>query len=408
MRDWGTKVDNTAPAASGILTAAEDNSRFNELKNAVVSAGISLDLAGGPDTDNSMLAQALARYASGAIYLNAGGAVNAYTGVSTATFVLPKAYFKGMMVILRVGYTNTGAATINVNSLGVKKIRTFDDQALIAGQIEANREIHLVYQPTFDGGAGAFVLLPWTDALFGATEGGGGGGGGGGVTLPADAAGYLHNNGAGTLSWGALTASNLASPGWFSAKSGHTLQFKGVVAGDGIKVVSNTNDLTFSAYAVAPDLIAADVRASGVNGGTFTAGARRQRTINTLLRNTIGASLASNRITLPAGTYHGDWTAIVRGVALHKSWVVNASDVVDIQESLPAYAETFSDSSGPSTQESRGLILPFTTTGLKLIEIAHQCTQTRSTDGFGKDTGLNGDGFGVNNVYLVLRLWKIA
>ena len=403
MRDWGTKVDNTAPAASGILTAAEDNSRFNELKNAVVSAGISLDLAGGPDTDNSMLAQALARYASGAIYLNAGGAVNAYTGVSTATFVLPKAYFKGMMVILRVGYTNTGAATINVNSLGVKKIRTFDDQALIAGQIEANREIHLVYQPTFDGGAGAFVLLPWTDALFGATESGGGGGGGGGVTLPADAAGYLHNNGAGTLSWGALTAANLASPGWFSAKSGHTLQFKGVVAGDGIKVVSNTNDLTFSAYGVEPDIMVEDRQASGVYGGTFTQDAWQTRVLNTLAVNKVGATLSGNRPTVPAGTWHGDWRCAVRGVSRHQSRIRNMTANTTIAVSMGGISEPFSSSANPGTQDSRGFIKPFVLSVSSQLELQHQCTTTRATDGFGSQMEFSED-----NIYSVLRLWKIA
>lgn len=50
-----------------------------------------------------------------------------------------------------------------------------------------------------------------------------------------------------------------------------------------------------------------DQRTSGTNGGSVTGGAWYGRTLNTVVDNTItGASLGSNQITLPAGTYDLD------------------------------------------------------------------------------------------------------
>ena len=53
MRDISTKIDNTAPNASGRLSAAEFNSDQVELENSVTSSGIILDGALGADTDLS-------------------------------------------------------------------------------------------------------------------------------------------------------------------------------------------------------------------------------------------------------------------------------------------------------------------------------------------------------------------
>lgn len=158
-----------------------------------------------------------------------------------------------------------------------------------------------------------------------------------------------------------------------------------------------------SGVGLPPDLIVVDAKASGVDSGTFTAGSRQQRTLNTLVRNTISASLAANRVTLPAGTYHGDWRCLARGVARHMSWLRNVSDSTDIMQSLPAFSEPFSATPNPGTQDSRGYITPFTIAASKIVELQHQCTITRATDGFGSDTG-----FGSANWYAILRLWKTA
>ena len=55
----------------------------------------------------------------------------------------------------------------------------------------------------------------------------------------------------------------------------------------------------------APDVIVEDQKTSGTGGGTATASAWTTRTLNTLYRNNNSiASLSSNQVTLPVGTYY--------------------------------------------------------------------------------------------------------
>ena len=162
MRDFATKIDNTAPNASGILTADEDNVRFRELENIVSTAGMTLDGPTGPDTDLNMISQAIARYASGGVVGQDTGGADTYVIGSIGSFILPKSYFKGMMVIFYPGAANTGPSTINVNSIGTKQIYNSIGGALVAGDIAASTLTMLLYDPTLNSGAGAFKIAPWS------------------------------------------------------------------------------------------------------------------------------------------------------------------------------------------------------------------------------------------------------
>jgi len=179
MRTWLSKVDNTAPAATGILTAIEDNARAQEENNAVTTAGITLDATNvGSDTDLNMLGQAMARYASGGVFGTDSGGANAYVVSSVLGYVVPKAYFKSMRLYYEPVATNTGVSTVNAFSLGTKNIYTHTGAALVGGEIVGNRLIELYYDPALNTGSGGFKLAPWANALL---FSGGGGGGGGGV-----------------------------------------------------------------------------------------------------------------------------------------------------------------------------------------------------------------------------------
>lgn len=163
MRDWQTKIDNTAPAATGELTAAEDNARGGELTNAVKSAGITPDAWNiANDSDLTMLGQAMARYASGGIHYIDNGAANAYVLVSpsgTTGFTMPKALFQGMRARFTPRFANTGAAIANVATLGAKSILRHDRSALQAGDIA--RPVDMEYDPSAASGSGAWLLMPW-------------------------------------------------------------------------------------------------------------------------------------------------------------------------------------------------------------------------------------------------------
>jgi hypothetical protein len=57
----------------------------------------------------------------------------------------PDAYHFGLEMTVKVGNTNTGPATVNVNGLGNKAVLRADGSALQAGDLTAGRIVHLVY-----------------------------------------------------------------------------------------------------------------------------------------------------------------------------------------------------------------------------------------------------------------------
>lgn len=174
MRNIDTKIDNTAPAASGRLKAAQWNSTQVEVETLASSAGLTLDGSDGPDTDLSMVAQAVAKYASGAIFASDSGVANAYVLSLIGTFQPPKTYFRGMQVVFYPGNDCTEASTINAFGIGVKKFLRPDASPLEADDVLADRLTSGWYDPSADGGSGAFRMAPWCLPV---TVSGGGGDG---------------------------------------------------------------------------------------------------------------------------------------------------------------------------------------------------------------------------------------
>lgn len=54
------------------------------------------------------------------------------------------------IIVVRAHVANTGAATININSLGAKAIKKKGDAALVVGDILLNDIVFLVYNPARD------------------------------------------------------------------------------------------------------------------------------------------------------------------------------------------------------------------------------------------------------------------
>lgn len=229
MQDFGTKADNSPPPG-GQLSAAEFNNLATENENAVLRSGQTL--SGASDTQ---LAQSLFLHSVKSESFQDSGTANAYvaTPVSGASGVLlPSSYANlgGAIISLKAAAANSGASTLNIGQttgalLGTKAIRTQADAALPAGSIGAGQYFQVVYNPAFDSGNGAWVLLPWTSAALlsarGMTaftvngtfivpanvtrifyEAVGGGGGGGASTAANSAAG---GGGSGAYAKGALS-----------------------------------------------------------------------------------------------------------------------------------------------------------------------------------------------------------
>jgi hypothetical protein len=92
------------------------------------------------------------------------------TGAADAYLVslphAPASYTDGLHVRFKPTNTNTGAATINVNSLGAKSIKKINGDALSAGDLTANGTVDIYYNST----TGFFYLSSAASAGASATE----------------------------------------------------------------------------------------------------------------------------------------------------------------------------------------------------------------------------------------------
>ena len=144
-----------------------------------------------------------------------------------------------------------------------------------------------------------------------------------------------------------------------------------------------------------------DEKANGTDGGTNINGSPstfEPRTLNTVMTNEIsGASLASNKITLPAGTYFIYARVPAFNVDRHKTKLRNTTDSSDTLIGSNSYV------SGSSIQVDSWIIGRFTIAGTKEFQI-HYRNQTVSTN-----TGLGlGHTYGVLEVYTDVQIWKVA
>lgn len=157
MRTYQTKQNKGGlPDSITVLRygAGEFNSLAVEAAAAVSSSGQTPAPADGTGEVSDQLGKALAIYgAGGAGYHKDTGAVNAYVLNPVAPRKSPPAYFDGFTISFAPGTDNTGAATVNVATLGVKDIVDLTGAPLAGGEITGNVEIR------YDSVLGAFILL---------------------------------------------------------------------------------------------------------------------------------------------------------------------------------------------------------------------------------------------------------
>lgn len=126
-------------------------------------------------------------------------------------------------------------------------------------------------------------------------------------------------------------------------------------------------------------MIVRDEKAKNTAGGAFNNSDWRVRDLNTVSYNNIlGASLASNQITLPAGKYHIYASAPACLVAMHQAKLYNVSDSADVIVGTSERAEN-----GVYVQ-SRSIVEGiFEILASKVLELRHQCSTSAATNGFG-------------------------
>lgn len=158
--------------------------------------------------------------------------------------------------------------------------------------------------------------------------------------------------------------------------------------------------LTLSSAQRASDYIEIrDEKAAGTDGGTFTLGAWRTRTLTTEHADVGGhASLSSNQITLAAGTYLAEIHCPARAVAFHQARLYNITDAAT------TLVGTSQESGTGSGQTAFSIITGrFTIAAQKVFEVQHRSSETGTTTGFG-----SANNFGELEVYTIARFWKVG
>jgi hypothetical protein len=155
-------------------------------------------------------------------------------------------------------------------------------------------------------------------------------------------------------------------------------------------------------------MIVADEKGVGTGGGTFTSGAWRTRDLNTERYNGItGASLAANRITLPAGTYRV-WANAPAGIRAWSSgettyWKARLYNITADEEIPYCASESgYRYAKDDDRYNVRTIIVGvFTLTVESVIELQHYTTRDQD---FGRAASIDSK----VEVYAQIELHKIA
>ena len=145
-----------------------------------------------------------------------------------------------------------------------------------------------------------------------------------------------------------------------------------------------------------------DEKSASTDAGTATGGQFTKRTLNTVKTNEItGASLSSDQITLPAGTYYMFGLAPANRCNGHKTRLRNVTDSSTAIVGLNTHT-----SSGQDIDDDKAFCIGrFTISGQKVFEFQHYVTTTRSSDGFGIASTASA---GEVAVYADVQIWKVG
>lgn len=140
-----------------------------------------------------------------------------------------------------------------------------------------------------------------------------------------------------------------------------------------------------------------DEKPSGVTGGSTTGGAWQTRDLNTVKVNRISATLANNKITLPAGRYYLRATAPMFAANTAKAALYNSTGATYLLYSSPYYAAY--DYNGHPAMILEGEFALTDATALELRVWA----QTSYMYGMGRAASISG----VSEVYSEVHIWKM-
>jgi hypothetical protein len=121
--------------------AAEDLNGFKlENNNLIESVGMTLD-----DEDHDQTGEAVSAYSSVGNFYTGSGSANTYAANPVGDFYGIPSLINGAQIRFVVPATNTGASTVNVNSLGAKNLKNWDGSALVGSELVAGEIVTIIY-----------------------------------------------------------------------------------------------------------------------------------------------------------------------------------------------------------------------------------------------------------------------
>ena len=143
-----------------------------------------------------------------------------------------------------------------------------------------------------------------------------------------------------------------------------------------------------------------DEKAQGTASGSAGTTTTQTRVLNTVVTNEIsGASLSSNQITLPAGTYFIISRVPTFMTQAHKAYLRNITDSTNTIIGSSLYATSTYEGHNDSMIYGR-----FTISAQKVFEIRHYTAVARASNGLGVQTDLSG----IIEVFADVQIWKVA
>jgi hypothetical protein len=336
-------IPNKTDNSGDTLSAEEFNSLKNEIQDIILETGQELSLS-----TLDQLRKAVSVYSRALYCRDTSSIENIITLSRPASLQDAPAYYNGLTVLFDTANANTGATTVNLNSLGIKKIRTSSDTDLVGGEVLANNIYILTYNPAFDSADGAFVLHPIganiQSLIHNATS----------KTTPIDNDEMAIADSASAFSLKKLTWANLKAT---------------------LKAYFDTLYMGFSTQGI---MTVEDQKPYNAPGGSSIAGIQT-RTLNTVTTNTItGASLASNQVTLPAGTYRIEASApaTFAGTGAHRVLLKNVTSA-----SYIASGQRRASTSSADTLSHISTIITLAST--TIFQLDHEIQTAYTTYGLG-------------------------
>lgn len=172
----------------------------------------------------------------------------------------------------------------------------------------------------------------------------------------------------------------------------------GLPSQTGYNTTLRTNGTTAS-WGYLDHLHVRESQSSGADGGASSATTTHARTLNTVVENTIaGASLASNKVTLPAGTYKVRAHAPGYACGNQRLTLYNVTASAALLVGPNGQASVSGSASAAATLSG-----VFTLAVESEVRLDHYTQAAKATDGLGRALST-----GVSEVYSEMELWRTA